>query len=345
MEGDEEDRCPFYKGPSAASLFSFKEEDSDEDLIFSKKKSYDNVKSSLFDDAFEDPSKNTSSVSSLFDDTSSPPLPSTQQQQQQQTTNLLPWFESAQTWKQWVAVLLSVPPPSPSRITPSDESLPSSSQIIKDIIRETLQFTSSNTILNVPSTVSSIQELDTHLLLHTKSKSVLRFWKRATSRTSSGHESLCAVMSYLKRVTKSDDFVLRSIPDPKCTQLDETQVVIHNNFQVFKVSFHGDFSDSLSPCLVVSCRTIHRLLDNDDDKDNIVSTLEMVFTSSTLPSGSEKQPSLPPRPATPTESISSILMGSADLAYTYIKNQTRKQDTMFFSHGLGNMSSFRRVRT
>ena len=62
MEGDEEDHCPFYKGPSAASLFSFKEEDSDEDLIFSKKDktSYDNVKSSLFDDLSEDPSKNTS---------------------------------------------------------------------------------------------------------------------------------------------------------------------------------------------------------------------------------------------------------------------------------------------
>ena len=149
-------------------------------------------------------------------------------------------------------------------------------------------------------------------------------------------------MSYLKRVTKSDDFVLRSIPDPKFTQLDETQVVMHNDFQIFKVSFHGDFSDSLSPCLVVSCRTIHRLLDNDDDK--IVSTLEMVFTSRNV----KKQPSPPPpppRPATPTESISSILMGSADLAYTYIKNQTRKQETMFFSHGFGNMSSFRRVRT
>ena len=389
MEGDGR-QCLFYKGPSADSLFSSCKEEDDDDLIFSSAR--DTSKSndtstldqkkqfSLFDDTssiFEDhPSKSISNRSSLpstldqkqfslFDDTSSifenhlsksisnrsssPSLPQ---------TNRIPWFKSAQTWKQWVSVLLSVPTPSPLTIS---ETLPlSSSQIVKDIIRETLHFTSTNTFLHIPSTVSSIQELDTHLLLHTKSKSVLKFWKRATSRTSSGHESLCAVMSYLKSITKADDFLLRAISDPKCTQVDEKRVVMHNDFQVFKRSFHGDFSVTLSPRLVASCQTVHCLLDNDDDDDDdndddkIVSTLQIVFKSSHCvekeevkkESSSSPPPAPPPaRPTTPTESISSILMGSADLAYTYIKNQTRKRETMFFSLGFGNMSSFRRVRT
>jgi len=365
---------PFYKGPSAMSLFSLNEEEEEEegdgdcmfgvdiidtssDLfssrrerreIFSEELNEKRSTSPLFPD--ESLSSNQKrSLSSLFSDESS----SSNQNENNDDHDIrfLPWLKSAPSWKRWVSVLLTLPTPSPVYLSPkvSKTQLPSSTQLIKDMSRETLYFSSSKSFLRLSSSVSSVKELDTFFLANTNmnkssestTKQLLCFWKYATSRTISGHDTLITVMSYLKRVTGSSDFVLRSIPDPKPTELTKTQVVTYNNFQVFKQSFHGDFSVPISPRLVVSCKTVNHF--------NSERYINMEFSSDSTPLLSAVQSSKPPCLPTPrtttmslptmtNPSLVSKIMGSADLAYTYIKNQTRNQERKFFSNGFGDMS-------